>query len=149
VAVARDLGALPGDEDFAHSRYKYPLAQRIAGQVLAQEYGIGTLEEANPPMPAKAVRCGDTVAVTFTCVGTGLTVSDGGALCGFSFMNEAEEEIAAAAVITAPDTVTVTVPEGVNAAEVHFCMSNMAYMAQANLCRADSMPVPAFALDVK
>ena len=149
VAVARDLGALPGDPDFAHARYKYPLAQRIAAQVLAQEYGIGTLAEANPPMPAKAVRNGDTVAVTFTCAGAGLVTSDGEALRGFGFMDAEGAEMGAEAVITAPDTVTVTVPEGTDAAEVHFCMSNMAYMEQANLCRADGMPAPAFALDVE
>ena len=72
-----------------------------------------------------------------------------GELRGFSFMNEAEEEISAAAVITGEDTVRVTLPKGVKADEVHFAMNNKAYLDQANLCRADGLPAPAFVLPVK
>ena len=148
MAVARDLGSLPGDPDFAHSQYKYPLAKRVAAQVLAEEYGIGTLEQANSPMPVCAVRKGDTVEVHFSCVAGGLTTSDGKTLCGFSFMNEAGEEVAAAAVITGADVVTVTLPEAVDTAEVHYAMYNKVYMEQANLCRVDGLPAPAFVLSV-
>lgn len=149
MAVARDLGSLPDDPDFAHSPYKYPLAKRVAAQVLAEEYGIGTLEEANAPIPVCAVKDGDTVTVRFSCAGAGLTTPNGDALCGFSFMNEAGEELAAQAAITGPDTVAVTLPEGADAAEVHFAMYNKVYLEEANLCRADGMPVPAFALAVQ
>ncbi len=149
VAVARDLGAKPGDPDFAHARYKYPLAKRVAAQVLAMQYGIGTLEKANSPMPVEAVRCKDAVTVRFSCAQEGLVTSDGNVLRGFSFMDAEGNEILTEAVITGMDTVSVTIPAEVQTDEVHYAMNNKAYLEQANLCRADGLPAPAFVLPVQ
>ena len=149
MAVARDLGSLPEDPDFAHSPHKYPLAKRVAAQALAYVYGIGSRTQADPPMPAEVVRSGDSVTVRFDCAQGGLVTADGGEPVGFSFMNAEGEEIAAAAVITGGDTVTVTLPADVLTGEVHYAMYNKVYLEQANLCRADGMPVPAFVLPVQ
>lgn len=148
VMVCRDLGSLPEDPDFAHSPYKYALAKRLAAQILAKVYGIGDAEQADPLKPVAAVRSGDTVTVRFDHAQGGLVAAGTQELVGFSFMTEDWKEIPAAAVITGENTVAVTLPEGVKADEVHYAMFNKVYVEQANLCRADGLPAPAFVLPV-
>lgn len=146
LAVSRDLGSRPEDPDFAHSPYKYPLAQRVAALALAGEYGIGSLEAAYSPLPIKALREENRITIVFRCVNGGLTTIDNAPLTGFSVMDHTGTQISAEAHISAPDRVCVKIPTGVNALEVHFAMKNMAYIPQGNLCGGTLLPAPSFAL---
>ena len=149
LAVSRDLGSRPEDADFAHSPHKYPLAQRLAALALAGDYGVGGLEAAYSPLPLSAVRRGGEAVVTFRCVNGGLSTLDAAPPAGFSVLDAAGAQIPAQARITASDTVCVQLPEGMDIAEVHFAMTNMAYAAQGNLCGGSGLPAPAFVLPLQ
>lgn len=161
LTVARDLGSLPGEPDFAHSPHKYALTRRVAAQVLAAEYGIGELKEAYSPLPVKAVRNKNLVTVSFDCVNGGLCIHKTAGISGdekdqstvqirgFSFMDTDGREVWAKAWISDRETVCVEIPEGADGAEVHYSMSNMAYMEQADLCGGTGLPVPAFVAAVE
>lgn len=72
--------------------------------------------------------------MTFRCVNGGLSTLDAAPPAGFSVLDAAGAQIPVQARITASDTVCVQLPEGMDIAEVHFAMTNMAYAAQGNLC---------------
>ncbi|MBR2950373.1 MAG: hypothetical protein IKC46_10975 [Lachnospiraceae bacterium] len=158
LTVARDLGSLPGEADFAHSPHKYALAKRVAAQILAGDYGIGEIKKTNSPMPVKAVRNQDTVTVAFDCVNgrlspaqttdrwKGCVKTADSPVTGFSFMDTQGREIPARAWIISDDSVQVEIPEHTDGVEVHYAMNNMAYLEQANLCGGTGLPVPAFAV---
>lgn len=148
LVVSRDLGSRPGEPDFAHSIHKYALAQRVVALALAGDYGIGNLEEAYSPLPVSACQEGNEIVVRFCCVNGGLIAAEDDKVTGFSFSNKEGTEIPAEARIVAPNAVSIVIPEGIIATEVHFAMSNMAYLEQANLCGGSGLPVPAFTLDV-
>lgn len=144
LTVSRDLGSHPEDPDFAHSPYKYALAKRVAGQILAVEYGLGSLAQSTSPWPQAVERRNNTLLVRFDCIGGGLKTSDGTAPTGFALEMENGETVEAAATILSKDTVEVTIPESVQPAALHFAMLPLAGLEQANLTGGTGLPVPAF-----
>lgn len=148
LAVSRDLGAKDSDPDFAHSPYKYPLACRLAAQVLAREYGVGDPQAAEFPTPKSWRFAGDCLQICFANTGGGLRTADGGAPSGFAFPAPDGEGVAAAARLLGPDTVAVTLPEGPRPRAVYFAMQPLAGLAEANLTGGSGLPVPAFVLEL-
>lgn len=149
LAVSRDLGALPEDSDFAHSPHKWELARRLVTLVCAAEYGIGSLEEANSPMPESWSRDKATVTIRFRSCNGGLKTPSDAPLVGFAFPDAEGTEHPVRARITAPDTVTVELPVEFANAPLHYAMHPIAYLEQANLCGGTDLPAPAFILDEK
>lgn len=149
LAVTRDLGADPDAQDWAHSVHKYEAACRVTAQILAGEYGIGDMADALSPQPEQAHREGDSVLLSFSCVGDGLYTADGGAaVTGFSFDGAEGALIPAAAEIVAPDRVRISIPDGADTAKLHYCLINIATLAEANLCGND-LPVGAFTAEIQ
>lgn len=147
LAVCRDLGALPADPDFAHSPYKYELARRVAGLVLAYQYGRMGEEEANSPMPLRAEPKPGGIGVTFRWVNGGLRTRTGLPPIGFALLMPDDRLVPALARITGPETVWVEVPAGLQPRGVAFAMTPQAGDLWADLCGGTGLPVPAFTME--
>ena len=156
LAVCRDLGAVEGDPDWAHSPYKAELGRRLAMQVYAYEYGgkaaMPDPAEYESPVPVRACRVPEGIEVTFKYAGSGLETGGGGVLTGFGIRAvDCEKAQAAEAEIVAPDRVLVRCGEEAcgAAAEVCFAYGFAAYMADANLVNSFGLPAPSFRIAVK
>lgn len=149
LTVSRDCGSKPEDADFAHSPHKIGIAKRVAAQALAGDYGIGDIDETYSPLPVKAEKNADFITVEFKCENGGLKTSDSGAVKGFSFTDEAGNEILAEAEIISKNAVKVKIPDGVNTSKIGFAMNNIADLDRANLCGGTDLPVPSFEIEIK
>ena len=169
LTVDMDLGSPAGYPDFAHSPFKKELSDRLAKLVLAREYGIGQEEECSSPHPIMASFSKDKkqIFVEFKNVSAGLTVKNhtsaesyGIEVNGFS-VGDYDHRVAAHAVITNQNTVTVDIPSEVltavsaspEAVEILMGYINYAYLVHitpdnANLCGGNFLPVPAFSIPV-
>lgn len=148
LSVAMDIGSPDDWGDFAHSPKKKILADRIADLALAKEYGIGSVSDAESPMPVSAVISGKTVVIKFKNVSAGL-VSLGGddTVNGFSF-GDFDNRIPAEARITAPDTVTVKIPDNADPSAVNYAYESRITAQNAQLYKKGGLPCPAFRLRV-
>ena len=146
LTVAMDLGSPENHPDFAHSPLKKALAERISALVLAKYYGKGSEDDADSPMPVSAVKENDDVIIKFKNVSGGLKSKSGCATVnGFSF-GEYGSLVTSSAEITAADTVTVHIPEGVDAKRVNYAFSVVINDGNAQLIKEGGLPCPAFSL---
>ena len=143
LAVDRDLGSRPGDPDWAHSPLKYALAERVAAQVLANEYGIGDPEAAEAPSPAGWEDTDGGVLVRFAHTNGGLKTADGGAVKGFALVYEDADGVPgepADAEIVRPDAVLVRTKDDRRPARVQYAVLPIAGIAEANLVGGTGLP---------
>ena len=77
LVVSMDLGPDETYPDWAHSPRKLELAERLALLILAKEYGIGRMEDAQSPSPVSATVNADRtgILVEFANVSAGLIAS--------------------------------------------------------------------------
>lgn len=144
LTVDMDLGSPPEWGDFAHSPKKKPLCERITAQILAAEYGIGELSDANPPSPVSASVSGDNVVIKFKDVSNGLESRNGtDAVNGFSF-GEFGAFTDAEARITGKDEVTVKAPRGADKGYVNYAYASDINDKNAELIKSNGLPCPAF-----
>ena len=83
VIPSYDVGWREGDGDGAHPYYKLELGQRGAQMAAAILYGIGDMENAGYPVPARIGYNGNEVVIEYNYAGGGLRTLDGAALEGF------------------------------------------------------------------
>ena len=144
LAVSMDLGSPSDWGDFAHSPKKKPLCERITAQILAAEYGTGSLSDANSPAPVSATVRGDKVTVKFKDISDGLKSRNGkSTVNGFSF-GAFDSFTDAKAKITDKDTVTVTVPGGADTEYVNYAYYSDITGGNAELVKSNGLPCPAF-----
>ncbi len=159
LSVDLDLGAPEDYPDWAHSPRKLELAERLAALVLAKEYGVGRLSDAQSPRPYAATlnRDGTQVLVEFTDVGAGLIVSGHNPMdsCtmevqGFS-LGDYEHRTPARAVIATRHSVMVELPEGVDReslTHVNYAFSTHVTPETADLRGGNNLPAPAFSIKI-
>ncbi len=146
MTVDMDLGSPEGYPDFAHSPYKKALADRMCALVSAVCYGKGSVKDANSPMPVSAKRYGDRVEIKFDNVSGGLQSKSGGdSVEGFSY-GEYGSLVPAKAEITAPDTLTVHVPENAGTNLINYAFSIVITEENAQLIKSGGLPCPAFSI---
>lgn len=153
LTVDMDLGSPDDWSDFAHSPRKLELAERLAKQVLAREYGIGSEKEVTSPMPVAAALSVDrkTITVEFTHVGQGLVVTGhapmeslGMEVQGFS-VGAYDHKLPARATVTGRCIVTVEVPEGAtDLSSVNYAFAVRITPENADLRGGNNLPAPAF-----
>lgn len=149
LTVSMDLGSPAEWGDFAHSPKKKPLCERITAQILAKEYGKGSLSDANSPSPVSAKLNGKTVTVKFRDVSEGLISRNGSkSVNGFSFggfdsLKDAKAEI------TGKDEVTVTVPDGADTSYINYAYISDVNNENAELIKSNGLPAPAFRIKVE
>ena len=145
-----DLGSPKGYEDWPHSPLKKELAHRLAMLALCREYGTGTEEDVGAPICAGAELTADgkAIAVRFTGVSGGLAGGKDGTVHGFA-VGPYDRRVPAQAHITAPDTVTVTVPEGADASCVSYAFFLTITPENADLRGGSGIPALAFNKTVK
>ena len=159
LVASYDLGADEGynrSGGFLHSPYKKELGERVADLVLADIYGIGSLEAQLPPEPVEvkvvSTENGEkTINIKFKNVGEGLVATDGGdTVTGFlssrsdtpspTYIKETTGKIISA------DTVQIVVPGTAKAVNVGYaCMANIK-KTSVKLVNSYGMPVLAFYL---
>ena len=159
LAVAMDLGARPGDSDFAHSMYKSELGRRLAMQVYAYEYGgaekLNDTAEYESPVPVGVTSEDGSFVVKFKNCGEGLKTVNGEAPAGFGIIFEGEEEpVQAETVITTTDTIKVLHPADA-AIEIHgkpvaitYAQFHIADKEHANLVNSFGLPMPAWRISL-
>ena len=145
-----DLGSRDEDSDWAHSPHKAELGRRLAAQVLAREYGIGSLESASSPMPEEAVLSedGTKAIVRFTNVNGALKTISGQAVCGFSFGGRDDRKPAVAEIMSDCE-VSVAVPRGADTSLLGYAFFVSVNGGNANLRGGTGLPAPAFLIPVK
>lgn len=146
LAVSMDIGSPDDWGDFAHSPLKKTLADRIAAQVLAKEYGIGSVAEANSPSPLSAKIDGCKVIIKFKDVSEGLiSISGDENVFGFSF-GDFDSRIPAKARIISADTVEIEIPEGADTSAVNYAYESKITRENSQLYKKGGLPCPAFRL---
>ncbi len=159
LTVDMDLGAPDDAADWAHSPRKLELGERLARLVLAKEYGIGRISEAQSPRPYAATFNDDRTAVIveFTDVNAGLIVSGhtpadsyGMEVQGFSFGDHDHRTPARATIVTR-HSVLVEIPADTD--ETLLSRVNYAYFHRvtpdtADLRGGNNLPAPAFSIRV-
>ena len=150
LTVDMDLGSRDEDSDWAHSPHKAELGRRLAAQVLAREYGIGSQESASSPMPEEAVLSedGTKAIVRFTNVNGALKTISGQTVCGFSFGGRDDRKPAAAEIISDCE-VSVAVPRGADTSLLGYAFFVSVNDGNANLRGGTGLPAPAFLIPVK
>lgn len=157
--VCRDLGALPGDPDWAHSPHKAELGRRLAYQIWAYEYldeesraslDFGKIDSPSPvllsPVPGSDGKL-SAIDVIFPEESVLKTLDGKDFVTGFSFGTEEGIVCKAEATVTSPNCVTVCIPP--EAAEkgytqLFYGMEPRAYIEEANLGIESSLPIPCF-----
>ncbi len=159
LTVDMDLGALDDAPDWAHSTRKLELGERLALLVLAKEYGIGRVADAQSPRPYAATLNGDRtqVIVEFSDVGAGLIVSGHNPadsctmeVQGFS-LGDYDHKTPVHAVLTTRYSVMVEIPEGFDSANlthVNYAFSAYVTPETADLRGGNNLPVPAFSIKI-
>ncbi len=159
LTVDMDLGAPDDYPDWAHSPRKLELGERLAKLVLAKEYGIGRVPEAQSPRPYAASFSDDRtkVVVEFTDVDAGLIVSghnpadsNGMEVQGFS-LGDYDHRTPAKATLFTRHSVVIEIPEGLDPAALTHV--NYAYFFRvtsetADLRGGNNLPAPAFSIQI-
>ncbi len=155
LTVCYDLGPEEDYPDWPHSPRKLELAERLAKLVLAKEYGIGQVSEAQSPRPVSASFNDDKTAVIveFTDVGAGLIVSGhtpadsyGMAVQGFSF-GDYEHRTPARATVVTRHSCMVEIPADIDPAaltQVNYAFASHITPETADLRGGNNLPAPAF-----
>jgi sialate O-acetylesterase len=144
LSVSMDIGSPDDWGDFAHSPLKKALAERIAALALAKEYGIGSLSDADSPMPEDAKIDGKTAVIKFRNVSDGLiSISGDDSVNGFSF-GDFDKKVPAAARIVSADTVVVDVPDGADTSALNYAYESKITKQNAQLYKKGGLPAPAF-----
>ncbi len=159
LTVDMDLGAPEDASDWAHSPRKLELAERLAKLVLAKEYGIGRVSEAQSPRPYAASFSEDRqkVIVEFTDVDSGLIVSghnpadsNGMEVQGFSF-GDYDHRIPAKATLFTRYSVVVEIPADIDPAtltHVGYAYFHRVTPDTADLRGGNNLPAPAFNIKI-
>lgn len=156
LTVDMDLGAPADHTDWAHSPRKLELAERLARLALAKEYCVGSIHDAVSPRPISATLSpdGSEITVSFTDIGSGLTVSGQDPkwsldceVLGFT-VGPYEDRREAKAVLSSRGTVTVKVPDGADTRFVNYAFSIRVTPDNANLYNGNNLPCPAFSIKV-
>lgn len=155
LTVDMDLGSPEGYEDWPHSPLKKPLAMRLAKLALSREYGVGNEEDALSSMPAKAIRKGNQIEITFAPEGKKLNIfnktheaSVNHPLPGFS-VGAYDTRVPAPAFITGGNKVTVQIPQGADASRVNYAYAIRITKESANLENENGLPCPSFSVKVE
>jgi len=138
MAVTTDVGNL---EDI-HPRNKKEVGRRLALWALAKVYGRDELVYSGPIYESAEAKDG-AMLVTFSCVGEGLTSSDG-ELDWFSIAGEDGKFVPAQAVIVDRKTVKVYSPDVPSPKYVRFAWNDS---AQPNLRNQEGLPASPFRTD--
>ena len=148
LTVSMDIGSPDDWGDFAHSPKKKMLSDRISALVLAKEYGIGSVSDADSPMPECAVSDGGTVTVKFKNVSDGLiSISGNDSVAGFSF-GDFDKRIQAKARIISPDKVQVEIPDNADLSAVNYAYESKITKENAQLYKKGGLPCPAFRIKI-
>ncbi len=159
LTVDMDLGAPDDWADWPHSPRKLELAERLAALVLAKEYDVGRLTDAQSPRPYAASFNGDRthILVEFADIGAGLIVSGHNPMdsCtmevqGFS-VGDYEHRTPARAVIATRHSVMVEIPAGFDPAlltHVNYAFSTRVTPENADLRGGNNLPAPAFSIRI-
>ena len=139
LAVITDIGN-PTD---IHPRNKQDVGERLALSALALAYDTRQPGWHSPKMADVATE-GNTAVVTFDTAGGGLG-NRGGAVEGFVVAGADQKWHAAEAMLTGPDTVTVTAPEGVS--EIAAVRYGWADNPPATLFNTRGLPAEPFRTD--
>jgi hypothetical protein len=147
VAVCSDLWDNKTNTNNIHPYCKYEQAERVTDLMQAVIYGGKTLDEATGPILVSYEFSSDkkSVVLKFTNYGEGLKTSDGGVeVKGFGGMDNKQEIMSssyctATAIITAPDTVTVTFSRSSLGVAYNYVASNF-FGVDVNLCDSYGNP---------
>ena len=150
-----DLGAREGYANFLHSPYKKELAERVADLVLAEIYGVGSVDAALAPEPEKITVVSSTedqkvIEIKFKNVGDGLRSSGGSdTVTGFAYGRTIQPNSLTATTgkIISSDTVQLTV----SAKCTYVGYANISHVEKgtAQLYNSYGLPALAFHLSVK
>ena len=154
-----DLGAEEGynrSGGFLHPPYKKELGERVADLVLADIYGLGSLEAqlAPEPVEVKIISTDNgekTINIKFKNVGEGLVATDGGdTVTGFVSGRSATPDPTAIKEMTgkiiSPDTVQVVVPGTAKTVNIGYASMANIKKTSIKLVNSYGMPVLAFYL---
>ena len=159
VTASMDLGPDETYHDWAHSPRKLELAERLAALVLAKEYGIGRVTDAQCPSPVSATLNADRtqIIVEFTDVGAGLIVSGhtpadsyGMEVAGF-FIGDYDHRTPVRATIVTRHSCMVEIPADLDpAALTHVGYAYAAHVTPetANLRGGNNLPALAFSIKI-
>ncbi len=151
VAVSGDLWSDKTFFNSLHPNCKFEQAERLAALANAVVYGNETLDKATGPIFESATLSADknTVILTFTNVGEGLTTKDGGravqGIVGFGVktIGIINYITPVSAEITAKDQITVTFDAEVKGVAYNYLSSDL-YGETLNLCNSNGCPASAF-----
>lgn len=144
-----DLGAMEGYWNYMHSPKKKELANRVADLALAEQYGIGSVNDALAPEPETVTLSADKTYVTvkFKNVGTGLVSYTGdNTFAGFTFgqINLPSKHAAATGEIISEDTVRINIPEGIKLTGIGYACQPHVTKADCQLFNSNGLPSLAF-----
>ena len=142
MTVSMDVGGREENKDWAHPPYKKPVGERLALQVLANEYGVGDPEYAFSPLPCCWRFDEDKVTVHFDFVGDGLKILKGESLVGFEAAAEDGKYKKVRARIV--DEATVVFRGVKNAQTLRYALMHDATWDNANLGSSTDLPCAAF-----
>ncbi|MBR0158532.1 MAG: hypothetical protein IJM24_05575 [Clostridia bacterium] len=130
VIPSIDVGWKEGDADGAHPYYKLELGQRGAQMAAAILYGIGNMEDAGFPIPARVLHNNDEIIVLYDYAGGGLKTLNGADVQGFEVKLNGAWQPAQAVIDGNKITVAASGAEGIRYA------SSLRYTSTdtANLC---------------
>lgn len=138
IIPSLDYGVKTGDSDPAHPKYKKPLGERVANEVLAVMYNQSSYAA---PLYESVTYNDDKVIIKFANSGTGLKLMTGDTLVGFELIKDGVAT-AATAVITGTDTVEITGVSG--ATGVRYAFYRSAPKTVANLANSYGVACPTF-----
>lgn len=142
MAVIIDIG----QADDIHPTNKKDVGERLARWALADTYGKSDVVKSGPLL-ADANVSGGEIVLTFDHVGTGLKTRDGGPVKGFAAAPKDGPFQWAEATIVSENQVAITLPAGVEPADVRYAWADNP--AEANLVNSEGLPASPFRTDTR
>ena len=145
IIPSYDLGADEGDMNYMHSPKKKALANRVADLALADQYGIGSADDALAPEPVEITVSEDKTYATvkFKNVGDGLVSTSGdNKVSGFA-VGKLVKLTKAEAEIISEDTVKVYLPGSSAVGLAYACFAHVT-AEDVQLYNSNGLPAVAF-----
>lgn len=141
---------IDGVRNSLHPYNKWEISERMTAMMLANDYGIGSLDEVSGPQMESVEFSEDglSATVTYKYVGEGLTSN--GTLKGFKVMTEKKSSWAKpqSMTITGKNTVVITASSKIKAV-AYFTQMNDTFPKNLSLCSSTGVPAGAFRVNAE